>query len=342
MSKLSDHLQQFRTAIESTEIETAISAYDAVAQASAETLLSELATAVQEQRYTDAEMLVAQLARSYENRRQSEAVTTARVEAVQTANETAVQRVQDLSNYLGEVAETNLQRAEVLASVQSFLSAQDGQPESTASAQSAGQSQPVVVETIEQTRRQEQTFSQRQSTVKSELTEESVPPALAIVNVTQDPQTPVVGTPFTVSVNVENVGGAAITNVTVEFVTQAGLSSGESPLTLGEIAGGKQKTQTVEFTSQSAGTYSVEIIAAGSDGTSGFETFTVTIPEDSEQPPSGPEQRVLRITGRSSPEELTQNDVSNVITLFNRNEMVNDISITQNDISNTITLFERN
>lgn len=342
MSELSAHLQQFRTAIESAEVETAISAHEAIAQASVETLLAELATAVQDQRYADAEMLVAQLAQSYERRRQAEAVTTARAEAVQTANETAVQRVQGLTNYLGEAAEIDLQRAEVLASVQGFLSTQAGsQTDGTTDTQSAGQSQSAVVETIEQTRQQGQTFSQRKSTVESELNEEFVPPALTIVNVTQNPQTPAVGTPFRVSVSVENVGGAPATDVTVKFATQAGLSTDKSSLALGEIAAREQRTQSVEFTSQSAGTYSVEITVAGSDGTSGFDTLTVTVPEESGAPPSDPQQRVLRIAGRSSPQELTQNDVSNAITLFNRNETFNGITVTQDDVSNTITLFER-
>lgn len=57
--------------------------------------------------------------------------------------------------------------------------------------------------------------------------------------------------------------------------------------------------------------------------------------------PSDPRQRVLEITGRSRARELTQDDVSKVITLFNRDEAVNGVRVTQNDITNTITLFER-
>lgn len=63
---------------------------------------------------------------------------------------------------------------------------------------------------------------------------------------------------------------------------------------------------------------------------------------DSSTPVTAPRQRLLRITGRSSTEELTQDDVSNVITLFNRNESANGITVTQDDVSNVITLFERN
>jgi hypothetical protein len=61
-----------------------------------------------------------------------------------------------------------------------------------------------------------------------------------------------------------------------------------------------------------------------------------------EDAPEDPTQRALRITGKSDPSELTQNDVTAVITRFSRGQSVNNIDITQDDVTATITLFERN
>jgi hypothetical protein len=58
--------------------------------------------------------------------------------------------------------------------------------------------------------------------------------------------------------------------------------------------------------------------------------------------PTDPTQRALQITGKSDPSKLTQNDVTAVITRFNRGQSVNNISINQDDVTATITLFGRN
>lgn len=61
-----------------------------------------------------------------------------------------------------------------------------------------------------------------------------------------------------------------------------------------------------------------------------------------DDPPEDPVERALQIAGKNDPAELTQGDVSNTITLFNRGELSNGIDVGQRDVSNVITLFERN
>jgi hypothetical protein len=58
--------------------------------------------------------------------------------------------------------------------------------------------------------------------------------------------------------------------------------------------------------------------------------------------PEDPTQRALQIAGKSDPSDLTQNDVTAVITRFNRGQSVNNIDIKQDDVTAMITLFERN
>lgn len=59
------------------------------------------------------------------------------------------------------------------------------------------------------------------------------------------------------------------------------------------------------------------------------------------QSPTNSRERVLQIADVNDPSELTQDDVSNTITLFNRGKSINEIEVTQNDVSNMVTLFER-
>jgi hypothetical protein len=44
----------------------------------------------------------------------------------------------------------------------------------------------------------------------------------------------------------------------------------------------------------------------------------------------------------NDPTDLTQDDVSNVITRFERGESVNGVTVTQDDVTTMVTLFERN
>jgi hypothetical protein len=62
---------------------------------------------------------------------------------------------------------------------------------------------------------------------------------------------------------------------------------------------------------------------------------------ESDEIPTDPTERALQITAKSDPSELTQNDVTAVITRFNRGQSVNDVDINQDDVTATITLFER-
>lgn len=58
--------------------------------------------------------------------------------------------------------------------------------------------------------------------------------------------------------------------------------------------------------------------------------------------PTDPEARVLQIADVNDPTDLTQDDVSNVITRFERGESVNGVTVTQDDVTTMVTLFERN
>jgi len=57
--------------------------------------------------------------------------------------------------------------------------------------------------------------------------------------------------------------------------------------------------------------------------------------------PTDPTERALQITGKENPSELTQDDVTVVITRFNRGQSVDNIESEQDDVTVTITLFER-
>jgi hypothetical protein len=112
--------------------------------------------------------------------------------------------------------------------------------------------------------------------------------------------------------------------------TSAGSATG---LTTAQMTGEAARTNMSELNFETAWTttesYPQLRVLSSEQGTGGEST------------PDDPTQRVLQITEKSDPSELTQNDVTVVITRFNRGQSVNNIDIKQDDVTATITLFER-
>jgi hypothetical protein len=87
-----------------------------------------------------------------------------------------------------------------------------------------------------------------------------------------------------------------------------------------------------------------DVTVAVSDSSTGQDSAnaTLTIQSGSAHDDLTPERRVLRTAGVDDPADLEQTDIANVVTLFNREETRNGVAVTQDDVSNTITLYIRN
>ena len=81
---------------------------------------------------------------------------------------------------------------------------------------------------------------------------------------------------------------------------------------------------------------SIEISDSSNGNDTAYAEIVVSTSDLSQQ------DRVLQITGKETVSQLTVGDISNVITLYNRNQSNNGIAIELDDISNTITLYNRN
>jgi len=163
------------------------------------------------------------------------------------------------------------------------------------------------------------------------------------------------GTTFTQTYAIQNIGSdtraftiqamSGTSNATVNSFTgdiEVTNVTGDPPSASTEsISAGANGSVTVEYSVVDNATGSVIINTTVLDPLSGSsETVSQEI-SIQQGPPEDPTERVLQITGRGDPSELTQNDVTAAITRFNRGQSINSIQITQNDITAVITLFER-
>lgn len=91
-------------------------------------------------------------------------------------------------------------------------------------------------------------------------------------------------------------------------------------------------------------TTSADITISVNDSSNGADTKTlpITINESSTDEPTDPTQRVLQITGKQQASDLTQSDVTTVITLRSRSSTQNSVTVSQSDVTTVITLFARN
>jgi hypothetical protein len=109
------------------------------------------------------------------------------------------------------------------------------------------------------------------------------------------------------------------------------------------VAAGSNATVTATYraTADTTGSVNITATAHSAPGDARNTTSSEILIDDTAIVPQDPTDRALQITGKASPAELTQNDVTVAITRFARDEPVNRIEITQNDITTIITLFER-
>jgi hypothetical protein len=141
------------------------------------------------------------------------------------------------------------------------------------------------------------------------------------------------GAAVTVTATITNAGRTADSTSVVATLNSDDVAGSETTLT-GLDTG---DSRTVELSLQAPETPGEYTHGIRTDDDEATGTLTV----QSGDVPTDPQQRVLQITGRSSAEGITQNDVTTVITRFNRGETVNGIEITQNDVTTTVTLFGR-
>ena len=96
---------------------------------------------------------------------------------------------------------------------------------------------------------------------------------------------------------------------------------------------------TYQAASDAAGEATINVSAEDPlSATSGSAATEVTFRN---QTATDPTKRALKIAGKPSSAELTQNDVTAAVTRFNRGQSVDGVRVTQDDVTALITLFER-
>ncbi|WP_251344430.1 NEW3 domain-containing protein [Haloplanus halophilus] len=310
MSEVPSHVPALRNAIENEEIDRAAAAYEQLSQTSLETLLSQLETAIDAGRYSDARLLFDQIVRQYDSLRLESNRITARVEAAQAAEDTSFETVQDFSEYLRSATKTDVIRSEFLASVKGFIEAQTGD-----GTQSPPKDQSTVLQTIQQTRQREQNRQQRKSTVTSEIDNLSVPPSLAITNLKKGMQAPRAGTTVNLDVTVTNVGDSPVSSISLSVRPPSGVTTSQSKSNIGQLGASSTTSKSITLTGQSAGTYSIPVDVTGSEGTQASEEVTLSVMNESSLPPN-----IEQFDTNGAP-GIQVDEVQNAIAAFNNGKI---------------------
>jgi len=175
------------------------------------------------------------------------------------------------------------------------------------------------------------------------------------LRVSDIPQTVQPETTFTATYEIENPGGditsytlettAETPNLTVEdFSGDIEVSDPDAKppgASTSAIAPDDTASVTVEYRIAADATGTAVINATALEPLSGIQT-NISREVSISGAPTSPRERALQAAGKSAPSELSQNDVTAIITRFKRGQAANGISIKQNDITAAITLFERN
>jgi hypothetical protein len=252
----------YATVRRQNSISEVIKIFKQLDEASAETLLDRLATAVAEERVQDARELVKQLRQTYAENTQTEATTVAKAQAVQKARtETASQ----LSRHIQTASKIEFQRANMLGQVVAYIESQ-GTAVTSSTARQA----------VEELRQQEAQLTTTQQAVESAITERSIPPEISISLVSAvSPQTQT-NNSVDVEITVTNIGDEPAREVVLNISTPGESEPEESSISLGTIGAGQTLTPTVSLTGSQPGVNSLTVTIESTNGGYTSESATVS------------------------------------------------------------------
>lgn len=235
------------------------------------TLLDQLTTAIDEERFEDAGTLLEQLQQQYENQRTTEATTIARVQAIRSAPDTDLADIKQATQYLRSATATQLTRAELLSRVAAFVeTAGEAIDRSTAS---------TLTTTA---RQQEDQFEQTTQTIESELKEQTAPPSVAVPTVMASSQTIGKNEQATVTATIMNAGRELAEEVTVTASTTAPVSLNRTSISIGRLDADSttEQTFTITGTESGTGTVTITVESANAGRATGMATITVHTSHD--------------------------------------------------------------
>lgn len=269
MPEPDDPAVALRRAIETRDFERVGEATERLRMASIENILTQLETAIQEDRVDDAELLLEELGTRYQTRTDGTAATIASAELVQSTNDTSFDTVQSLTSYLGTATETKLQRAELLTTAGSYLDDAGSVTDPQA-----------VVEAVSATRKKEQTFESETEAAQSIVDGASLPPKITTTGLEFEQGQLAPEETLTATIGVINVGDEPATALTVTVSVPAGLSSVSETKTVDQLAGGTTTTVGFSITANDTGLWTVEVTVEGSDVNQTADSNTIVVTDD--------------------------------------------------------------
>lgn len=258
----------FQSAVERGDVEAGLASLQQLQEASVESLLDQIQTALEEGRPDDAYTLMQELTDEYETRQQKEAEVVAKAETARDSDEVPLSKVRRYSEYVGQIGEMSLQRSELLMRVQLVLEAE--QEESS-----------DVISTIEDIKNAEQTISSETESIEQEVNDEPLPPSISVLGVTMDQQAGDVGQPLTLTARIENIGEETATGVSLSVTTPEEISVETAP-ELGSIEPREVATEMIEVVADEPGNYSVSLdVTSDNAGRSAGTTGIMVTEQDS-------------------------------------------------------------
>jgi len=309
-----DSFAAARRACQQGDREGMFAAFRELQDTSIDTLLAQLATAIDEQRYEDAQGLLSQLQTQYEERADTENRTIARTQVVRTATDTDLDEVQNLTEYLRMATSTKLRRSAVLSKMSAF-----------ARSEGAELDQSEARQTVETAKQQEADFKTETETVQSQVADRSLSPRIAVSSASVTQSALETGATTEVSATITNVGDEQAQNANVTISAPDGVSLARSSVTLGQVSADQTVTESFQITGDEAGVYTLTITVTTSNAGEDTETLTLDV--------TGQEtgqSLVERFGGEDN--ELDGFDLVRAVNAVNQNEEIGGEPVTGFDI----------
>ncbi|MFD1525962.1 MULTISPECIES: CARDB domain-containing protein [Halolamina] len=281
MSDQPDQAAAMRQAVEEQDLDRIKEAYEQLAETDLNTLLEQIAAAIDQERYEDAETIFQEIMKKYQTERNNEKELSAQINAARTSQNSSFDTVQELTSYLREANRTRVQRTELLSVVSTFL---DNQLENTTASESStlavqADSSSEVIDVISRTQDKEDEFADVTESATQLASTVSLPPTLKLSQVSVESSQIKTAESVPLTVTVTNVGDDFATDITVSVEPPESVKIDTSRIILPDLSANDSISKSFTITPESAGSHAITISV---DSAESFASLTETITATSE------------------------------------------------------------
>lgn len=246
-----------------------------------DSLLTELASAIENGAFDDAESIAIELQETYENRRAEERERVERSRALYARpNSVSLESVGQLAGIGREDGSTRMMRSLLLITVGALVDS-PGELEEAGELEQLKQTAEAAIGELQTA---EAELADTAETVDTVIAQSEVPPSLSIRSISIPGDTVRPQTTVPLWIDITNTGEQPASGVSVAIRPTADVTAAEETVSVGTVGPDESVTRQTSVSSDTPGSHVITVLARGDNANEDQSTVLLTVTEDADDP----------------------------------------------------------